>query len=40
VRDRARRGQKTAGVENDCWGGHLRFWGLTEQTNVNQIGHK
>jgi hypothetical protein len=32
--------RKIAWVENDPWKSHLRIWGLTEQTNVNQIGYK
>jgi hypothetical protein len=29
---------KMARVVNDHWKWHLRIWGSTEQTNVNQIG--
>jgi hypothetical protein len=34
-----RRGPEMPRVGNDCSGEHLRMFGLTKQSNVNQIGH-
>jgi hypothetical protein len=34
-----RRRPEMVWVGNDCWGEHLRMFGLTKQSNVNPIGH-
>ncbi len=34
------RGPETVWVGKDFWKGCLTIWGLTEQTNTNQIGYK